>query len=165
MSEGKKFEDYFKLVKHKLPYWDELPEIDLYMDQVIALMEKYLSFHKTNDNDTIITFDAGSLNTELVFDELKSNTTYAVKVFGDYYDDDEVGYDYETMDMLKKYTNKTWHCDEMRGYNQGDWNLIYYVKDEVSQEQLEEIENFYMGKVSEFTVVEEEDDPDSVYHT
>ena len=55
MSEGKKFEDYFKLVKHKLPYWDELPEIDLYMDQVIVLMEKYLSFHKTNDNDTIIT--------------------------------------------------------------------------------------------------------------
>ena len=55
MSEEKKFEDYFKLIKHKLPYWDELPEIDLYMDQVIALMEKYLSFHKTNDADTIVT--------------------------------------------------------------------------------------------------------------
>jgi DNA-binding transcriptional MerR regulator len=55
MSEEKKFEDYFKLIKHKLPYWDELPEIDLYMDQVIALMEKYLSFHKTNESDTIIT--------------------------------------------------------------------------------------------------------------
>ena len=54
-KEEKKFEDYFKLVKHKLPYWDELPEIDLYMDQVIVLMEKYLSFHKTNENDTIIT--------------------------------------------------------------------------------------------------------------
>ena len=34
----KKFEDYFKIIKHKLPYWDELPEIDLYMDQVVALM-------------------------------------------------------------------------------------------------------------------------------
>ena len=22
----KKFEDYFKIIKHKLPYWDELPE-------------------------------------------------------------------------------------------------------------------------------------------
>lgn len=51
----KNFEDYFKIVKHKLPYWDELPEIDLYMDQVIALMDKYLSFHKTDDNTTIIT--------------------------------------------------------------------------------------------------------------
>ena len=39
----KKFEDYFKIIKHKLPYWDELPEIDLYMDQVVALMEKHMS--------------------------------------------------------------------------------------------------------------------------
>lgn len=55
MSEEKKFEDYFKLVKHKLPYWDELPEIDLYMDQVVALMDKYLSFHKLSDGDSILT--------------------------------------------------------------------------------------------------------------
>ncbi len=52
---GKNFEDYFKIVKHKLPYWDELPEIDLYMDQVVALMEKYLSFHKIDENTKIIT--------------------------------------------------------------------------------------------------------------
>ena len=51
----KNFEDYFKIVKHKLPYWDELPEIDLYMDQVIVLMEKYLSFHKTDDDTKVIT--------------------------------------------------------------------------------------------------------------
>ena len=51
----KKFEDYFKIIKHKLPYWDELPEIDLYMDQVVALMEKYMSFHKTDENSKIIT--------------------------------------------------------------------------------------------------------------
>ncbi len=50
-----KFEDYFKIVKHKLPYWEELPEIDLYMDQVIALMEKYLYFHKTDEDTKIIT--------------------------------------------------------------------------------------------------------------
>lgn len=54
-NDKKYFEDYFKLVKHKLPYWEELPEIDLYMDQVIVLMEKYLSFHKTNEDDVIIT--------------------------------------------------------------------------------------------------------------
>ncbi len=28
---------------HKLPAWDELPSIDLYMDQVIALINQYLS--------------------------------------------------------------------------------------------------------------------------
>lgn len=51
----KKFEDYFKIIKHKLPYWNELPEIDLYMDQVIALIEKYFSFHITDENTSIIT--------------------------------------------------------------------------------------------------------------
>lgn len=51
----KKFEDYFTIIKHKLPYWDELPEIDLYMDQVVALMGRYMSFHKTDENTKIIT--------------------------------------------------------------------------------------------------------------
>jgi DNA-binding transcriptional MerR regulator len=54
-KQEKKFEDYFKIVKHKLPYWEELPEIDLYMDQVIVLMEKYLSFHKSDEDTKIIT--------------------------------------------------------------------------------------------------------------
>lgn len=31
------------LTDKKLPSWDELPEIDLYMDQVIELVNKYLS--------------------------------------------------------------------------------------------------------------------------
>lgn len=81
---------------------------------------------------------------------------------GNYYDDD-LAYDYEVLEELKKVTGKTWTKDEIRGYSQGDWNLVYYVEDEVSREQLEEIENFYMGKVSEFTVVED-DDEDSIYH-
>ena len=54
MSEEKKFEDYFKIIKHKLPYWDELPEIDLYMDQVIVLMEKYLSWYIGYDSENKI---------------------------------------------------------------------------------------------------------------
>lgn len=45
---------------------------------------------ETTDNDTIFGFNATSLSTEITFDELESNTTYAVKVFGDYYDDDLV---------------------------------------------------------------------------
>ncbi len=55
VKEKKKFEDYFKIVKHKLPYWDEIPEIDLYVDQVITLMDKYLSFHKTDENVPVVT--------------------------------------------------------------------------------------------------------------
>lgn len=54
-KDEKRFEDYFKIVKHKIPYWEELPEIDLYMDQVIALMEKYLSLHKNSDDTKVIT--------------------------------------------------------------------------------------------------------------
>ena len=50
-----KFEDHFKMVRHKLPYWEEIPEIDLYMDQVIALMDKYLSFHKIDKNTNVVT--------------------------------------------------------------------------------------------------------------
>lgn len=54
-NEKKNFEDYFKIVKHKLPYWNELPEIDLYVDQVITLMDKYLSFHKTDEESPVVT--------------------------------------------------------------------------------------------------------------
>ena len=82
-------------------------------------------------------------------------------ISGDYYDD-ETGYDYEVLEQLKKLTGKNWIRGEMKGYSQGDWQLIYYT-DEVYQGFLDEIENFYMGKVSEFTV-QEDDDEDSVYH-
>ena len=33
-----------KMKTFKLPKWEELPDIDLYMDQVISLMEKYLAY-------------------------------------------------------------------------------------------------------------------------
>ena len=36
-----------------LPKWENLPEIDLYMDQVIALMEKYLSDISSEDSKLI----------------------------------------------------------------------------------------------------------------
>ncbi len=41
--ETKNFEDYF-VIKGTLPHWNELPDIDLYVDQVISLMNKYFSF-------------------------------------------------------------------------------------------------------------------------
>jgi len=83
---------------------------------------------------------------------------------GDYYDDDEVfieepdgscreetiGYEYDTYEELKKLTGKEWDQTTIKGYSQGDWQDVYFVKGEVSADRIEEIENFYMGKVSEF---------------
>jgi len=36
----------------KIPLWSELPELDLYMDQIIVLMDKYLN---SNEKDKLIT--------------------------------------------------------------------------------------------------------------
>lgn len=80
---------------------------------------------------------------------------------GDYYDN-ETGYDYETLEQLKKFTGKTWKVKTIKGYCQSDWNELYYVEG-TDEYYLEEIENFYMGKVDEFRVVEDEDEEDSYY--
>ena len=37
------------LNNYTLPKWDELPTIDLYMDQVIALLNQYLDFLPKDD--------------------------------------------------------------------------------------------------------------------
>ena len=74
-------------------------------------------------------------------------------VDGTYYDD-EVGYDYETLEMLKKVTGKDWTETTLRGYSQSDWQTLYYVVDDSTVEELEMIETFYMGKVTEFKVDE-----------
>lgn len=47
-----------------------------------------LAEEETTENDRLIYFDPRKLTSDLVLEDLKSNTTYAVKVFGDYYDDD-----------------------------------------------------------------------------
>lgn len=77
-------------------------------------------------------------------------------VEGTYYDD-EVGYDYKTLEELKKVTGKVWEETTLRGYSQGDYQTLYYVDEEVDKEEIEMIENFYMGKVSEFEVEEDGD--------
>ena len=77
-------------------------------------------------------------------------------VEGKYYDP-ETEYDYETLEELKKVTGKVWDTHTMRGYCQGDWNYLYYVVDEVDKDDIELIENFYMGKVTEFEVEEDGD--------
>ena len=41
--------------KIHIPRWNELPEIDLYLDQVVNYLEKYLSKYNVNKDDKIIT--------------------------------------------------------------------------------------------------------------
>ena len=44
------------LQKHALPTWEELPTLELYMDQVISLLSEYLMFLPKEDGaDTIVT--------------------------------------------------------------------------------------------------------------
>lgn len=94
---------------------------------------------------------------------------------GDYYDDDDtevvaddgtvseetIGYDYETVAELEKVSGKKgWNKTTIRGYSQGDWNEVWYVESEVTDKEIKYIEDFYMGKISEFHV---EDDGDDYY--
>lgn len=45
-----------KLKNYSLPEWDQLPVIELYMDQVLSLLEQYLAmYYEMNDNKKFIT--------------------------------------------------------------------------------------------------------------
>ena len=77
-------------------------------------------------------------------------------VSGDYYDDD-TDYEYDIFEELEKVTGKKWKQTTIKGYSQGDWQDVYYAEDEVSKEYIEEIQNFYMGKVTEFRATEDDD--------
>lgn len=45
-----------KIRNYSLPDWEQLPVIDLYMDQVLSLIEQYLSiYYEMNDNKKFIT--------------------------------------------------------------------------------------------------------------
>ena len=43
------------IMKIHMPRWNELPEIDLYLDQVVNYIEKYLGQYTVNKEDKIIT--------------------------------------------------------------------------------------------------------------
>ena len=124
---------------------------------------------KVPDEDMYYRFeDEVEIDTERIiiygnhhFREFGDSTLLSI-VSGDYYDDD-TGYEYDVLEQLQKYTGKKWKQTTIKGYSQGDWQDVYYVEGEVCKEYIEEIENFYMCKISEFTVVED-DDEDSVYH-
>lgn len=44
-----------EIEKVHFPRWEELPDLDLYMDQVIVLVDRYLNFMKLDKNDYIVT--------------------------------------------------------------------------------------------------------------
>ena len=43
------------ITKIHIPRWNELPEIDLYLDQVVNYLEKHLGQYNVNEEDKIIT--------------------------------------------------------------------------------------------------------------
>ena len=47
--------DYELISKIHIPRWNELPEIDLYLDQVVNYLDKYLEQYNSNNDDKIIT--------------------------------------------------------------------------------------------------------------
>lgn len=47
--------DLEMILKIHIPRWNELPEIDLYLDQVVNYLEKYLGKFNLNKEDKIIT--------------------------------------------------------------------------------------------------------------
>ena len=47
--------DQEMIMKIHLPRWNELPEIDLYLDQVVNYIEKYLGQYTASKEDKIIT--------------------------------------------------------------------------------------------------------------
>ena len=51
-----------------------------------------------------------------------------------------------------------WATFMCRGYSQGDWAIVYYDREKVDEATLDEIDAYLMGKVSEFRVVEGEDE-------
>ena len=47
--------DQEMIMKIHIPRWNELPEIDLYLDQVVNYLEKHLGQYNVNEEDKIIT--------------------------------------------------------------------------------------------------------------
>ena len=45
----------FDINNFHIPRWDEIPNIDLYMDQVLSYVEKNLPIYINDENDTLIT--------------------------------------------------------------------------------------------------------------
>ena len=141
-----------------------------------------ITITKVNDNDVYYNWedqinldDLGFSKDIVIFGDRKcvlfGDETLVNIIKGDYYDydtrevptedgfleDEEIGYDYDRYEELEKVTGSKWQEGELKGYGQGDWCQIYYT-DKIDQATIKELETWIMGKVSEFKIVEEEDD-------
>ena len=54
-----------------IPRWNELPNIDLYLDQLVILLEQYLSNYIENENDEKI------ITKTMINNYVKNNLMYA----------------------------------------------------------------------------------------
>lgn len=117
-----------------------IPSEDVYYN-----FEEAIDFNGGEDENILIYGNQRfqEFGEELLLDVLK----------GDYYDDD-TGYNYEPLKELEKLTGKKWYSSTLRGYSQSDWQNIYFTED-VSKERIEELEDYYMGKVDAFEVFED----------
>ena len=61
-------------------------------------------------------------------------------------------------EFLSKKTGKEYVWTSISGCCQSDWNIIYYPKEEFTNEHIAEIEAFYFGMYDEYVKLEEEDD-------
>jgi hypothetical protein len=125
----------------------------MYILKKIPVEDTFYNFENVLDFDNTRFIICGNPHFEDIGDEKLLSI-----VKGEYYDDD-TEYDYEVLEELKKFTGKEWSEITIRGYCQRDWNTLYYVVDECTDKEIKEIEDFYMGKVTEFDI----DDNGEVY--
>lgn len=67
---------------------------------------------------------------------------YTVEDVFDYFDDGDI------VDALSAGLGEEYGSAVLRGYSQGEWATIYYPKREYSREDIQEIEDYYFGKVT-----------------
>lgn len=88
-----------------------------------------------------------------------------IKIANNDYYDDELGYDYDSFELLENITGKKWDRYCITGYSQSDWNYVYYVVDEISLDTIKDIANYYFGKLTMYDVYESDNnDPDDVVY-
>ena len=66
------------------------------------------------------------------------------------YEDEEFGYNYDILEELEKVTGMQYETFEIKGYSQGEWNIVYLPKDENNSKYVEWIETLFFGKYDEY---------------
>ena len=80
----------------------------------------------------------------------------------DYYDEYYVDQEKFRCEFLEAVTGKEWEHGTIHGCSQGEWENIYYVKDEFSKNTINTLESYYFNEGSEWIVYELEHEIKSV---